>query len=192
MQVRGFSETVGNKGFSETRMQHGGAAHAGGEAVEAQALHVYPERLWGAASLGKVRGSRIVLVWAGVCHARGLARFDLYEGSGQKLSPRTMRESLSRGTIKAHEASPEKETRNGASCRLANGTASYRTTNRGTVQSVILVIGATGNVGRHIVSQLLGTGAAVRALTHNPESAGLPGGVDVVRGDLSVSETLDA
>ncbi len=59
-------------------------------------------------------------------------------------------------------------------------------------KSVILVTGATGNVGRHVVSQLLRTGAAVRALTRNPDSAGLPGGVDVVRADLSVPDTLDA
>jgi uncharacterized protein YbjT (DUF2867 family) len=42
------------------------------------------------------------------------------------------------------------------------------------------------------VSQLLGTGAAVRALTRNPDSAGLPDGVDVARADLSVPDTLDA
>jgi uncharacterized protein YbjT (DUF2867 family) len=32
-------------------------------------------------------------------------------------------------------------------------------------QDVILVTGATGHVGRQVVSQLLRTGAAVRALT---------------------------
>src|SRR5918998_3327640 len=58
-------------------------------------------------------------------------------------------------------------------------------------QSVILVTGATGNVGRQVVSQLLDTGAAVRALTRDPDSAGLPDGVDVVRGDLSVPDTLN-
>ena len=34
-------------------------------------------------------------------------------------------------------------------------------------------------------------GAAVRALTRNPDSAGLPDDIDVVRGDLSVPATLD-
>jgi uncharacterized protein YbjT (DUF2867 family) len=42
------------------------------------------------------------------------------------------------------------------------------------------------------VSQLLHTGVAVRALARDPASAGLPNGVDVVRGDLSVPDTLDA
>jgi uncharacterized protein YbjT (DUF2867 family) len=41
---------------------------------------------------------------------------------------------------------------------------------------MILVIGATCNVGRHVVSQLPRTGAAGRTLTRNPDDpAGLPG-----------------
>jgi uncharacterized protein YbjT (DUF2867 family) len=59
-------------------------------------------------------------------------------------------------------------------------------------QNVIMVTGATGNVGRQVVSQLLGTGVAVRALARNPDSAGLPDGVEVVRGDLVDPDTLDA
>src|SRR5438034_11830457 len=55
----------------------------------------------------------------------------------------------------------------------------------------ILVIGATGNIGRQVVSQLLGTGVRVRALARNPHAAGLPPHVDVVRGDLTLPETLD-
>src|SRR5947199_7843419 len=55
----------------------------------------------------------------------------------------------------------------------------------------ILVIGGTGNVGRHVVSQLAATGARFRAMTHNPDVAGLPPEVGVVRGDLTVPETLD-
>lgn len=50
---------------------------------------------------------------------------------------------------------------------------------------MILVIGATGKVGRHVVSGLLERGAAVRALVRDPDAAGLPDGVDVVPGDLS-------
>jgi len=56
----------------------------------------------------------------------------------------------------------------------------------------ILVTGATGTVGRQVVSQLLAAGAPVRALTRNPEAAGLPPEVEVVRGDLAVPETLEA
>src|SRR3989442_460258 len=55
----------------------------------------------------------------------------------------------------------------------------------------ILITGATGNVGRHVVAQLLHAGARVCALTRNPDSARLPGGVELARGDLSIPETLD-
>jgi len=55
----------------------------------------------------------------------------------------------------------------------------------------ILIIGATGNVGRQVVSQLPATGVRVRALARNPRMAGLPPHVDVVRGDLTLAETLD-
>ncbi|ONI84146.1 hypothetical protein ALI144C_15780 [Actinosynnema sp. ALI-1.44] len=48
----------------------------------------------------------------------------------------------------------------------------------------ILVTGATGTVGRHVVDQLLTAGATVRALTRNPAAARLPGKVELVRGDL--------
>ena len=56
----------------------------------------------------------------------------------------------------------------------------------------ILVIGATGNIGRQLLSQLPATGAQVRALTRHPDAAGLPPHVEVVRGDLTLPETLDA
>jgi uncharacterized protein YbjT (DUF2867 family) len=55
----------------------------------------------------------------------------------------------------------------------------------------ILVIGSTGNVGRQVVDQLAATGARFRAMSRNPEAAGLPPGVEMVRGDLMVPETLD-
>jgi uncharacterized protein YbjT (DUF2867 family) len=51
--------------------------------------------------------------------------------------------------------------------------------------SMIFVIGATGKVGRHVVSGLLERDASVRALARDPDAAGLPGGIDVVAGDLS-------
>jgi uncharacterized protein YbjT (DUF2867 family) len=55
----------------------------------------------------------------------------------------------------------------------------------------VLVIGGTGNVGRQVVRQLRGTGARFRVMTRNPDAAGLPSQVEVVRGDLTVPETLD-
>ena len=56
----------------------------------------------------------------------------------------------------------------------------------------ILVTGATGNVGRELVAQLRAAGRTVRALTRNPQSANLPGDVEIVAGDLSAPATLDA
>jgi uncharacterized protein YbjT (DUF2867 family) len=56
----------------------------------------------------------------------------------------------------------------------------------------ILVIGATGTVGRQVVSQLQVTGVHIRAMTRNPAAAGLPPGVEVVRGDLTAPDTLDS
>jgi uncharacterized protein YbjT (DUF2867 family) len=48
----------------------------------------------------------------------------------------------------------------------------------------ILVTGATGRVGRHVVEQLLDRGADVRALVRDPAKANLPAGVEIVAGDL--------
>lgn len=58
-------------------------------------------------------------------------------------------------------------------------------------ENVYFVTGATGNVGRHVVSELLATGAGVRVLTRNPEAAGPPPEVDVVRGDLNAPLGLE-
>jgi uncharacterized protein YbjT (DUF2867 family) len=55
----------------------------------------------------------------------------------------------------------------------------------------VLVIGGTGNVGRHVVDQLRATGARFRVMTRNPDAAGLPSEADVVRGDPRAPETLD-
>ena len=55
----------------------------------------------------------------------------------------------------------------------------------------ILVIGATGTVGRQVVSRLVAVDAQIRALARNPGAAGLARQVEVVRGDLTVPETLD-
>ncbi len=56
----------------------------------------------------------------------------------------------------------------------------------------ILIIGATGNVGRQVLSQLPATGVRIRALVRNPQTAGLPPHVDVLQGDLTIPESLDA
>ncbi|MFE2865433.1 SDR family oxidoreductase [Embleya sp. NPDC059259] len=55
---------------------------------------------------------------------------------------------------------------------------------------MILVTGATGNVGRQVVGQLLAAGVEVRALARRPEAAGLPAEVEVVGGDLARPDTL--
>lgn len=55
----------------------------------------------------------------------------------------------------------------------------------------ILITGATGRAGRQVVSQLLAMGVRVRALARNPDAAVLPPQVEVVRGDLTLPETLD-
>ena len=55
----------------------------------------------------------------------------------------------------------------------------------------ILVIGGTGNVGRQVVRQLAATGAPFRVMTRSPDTATVPPHVEVVRGDLTVPETLD-
>jgi len=48
----------------------------------------------------------------------------------------------------------------------------------------ILVIGATGRVGRHVVDQLVARQANVRVLTRDPAKADFPAGVEVAQGDL--------
>lgn len=54
----------------------------------------------------------------------------------------------------------------------------------------ILVTGATGNIGRHLVNNLLAAGKQVRALTRNPQDAGLPAQVGVIRGDMTMPRTV--
>ncbi|MGX7347144.1 NAD(P)H-binding protein [Acetobacter pasteurianus] len=59
-------------------------------------------------------------------------------------------------------------------------------------QKTLLAVGATGSVGRHVVTVALRKGYSVRALVRNPEQADLPDEVDVVVGDLTKPETLSA
>src|SRR5258706_1922090 len=55
---------------------------------------------------------------------------------------------------------------------------------------MILVTGATGNVGREVVNLLLDGGEKVVAVTRNPATAVLPDGAHVVGGDPSRPQTL--
>jgi uncharacterized protein YbjT (DUF2867 family) len=55
----------------------------------------------------------------------------------------------------------------------------------------ILVIGATGRIGREVLAQLPEAGVQIRALVRNPETAVLPAGVEIAHGDLTRPETLD-
>lgn len=55
---------------------------------------------------------------------------------------------------------------------------------------MFLVTGATGKVGRQVVSQLLDAGHPVRAVVRDPANARLPDGADTVRADLSDPESL--
>ncbi|MDQ8757312.1 NAD(P)H-binding protein [Sphingosinicella sp. LHD-64] len=54
----------------------------------------------------------------------------------------------------------------------------------------ILVTGATGNVGRQVVHQLIARDARVRAMTRNPAKAALPSGIEMVKGHLRDPDTL--
>ncbi|MBB5936973.1 NmrA family NAD(P)-binding protein [Streptomyces zagrosensis] len=56
----------------------------------------------------------------------------------------------------------------------------------------ILVTGATGTVGRHIVAALAASDAQPRALVRDPDAATLPAGVHTVRGDLTDPASLEA
>lgn len=54
----------------------------------------------------------------------------------------------------------------------------------------ILVTGATGSVGRHVVAGLLARGQHVRATTRNPATAGLPAEADVRQADITDPDTF--
>jgi uncharacterized protein YbjT (DUF2867 family) len=57
-------------------------------------------------------------------------------------------------------------------------------------ERTVLVIGATGRVGRHVVAGLLDDGAHVKALVRQPATAMLPGEVGVVEGELERPRTV--
>jgi uncharacterized protein YbjT (DUF2867 family) len=55
----------------------------------------------------------------------------------------------------------------------------------------ILVVGATGTVGRQVVTHLATSDVQIRALVRTPDAARLPPQVEVMQGDLTFPETLD-
>ena len=55
---------------------------------------------------------------------------------------------------------------------------------------MFLVTGATGTVGRPLIDALVNQGAKVRAVTHDPQAANLPAGVEVVEGAMSRPDTI--
>src|SRR3954453_16425634 len=62
--------------------------------------------------------------------------------------------------------------------------------NPGVIPMTILVTGATGTVGRHVVEQLVKRGANVRALVRDPAKANFPAGVQIAQGDLLDVDSL--
>lgn len=50
--------------------------------------------------------------------------------------------------------------------------------------TLFLISGASGQVGRHLVAQLIESGHRVRALTRSPEKADLPAAAEVVTGSF--------
>lgn len=54
----------------------------------------------------------------------------------------------------------------------------------------ILVTGATGRVGQHVVEELVKRGASVRVLTRDPARAHFPAGVEVFQGDMLDIDSL--
>jgi uncharacterized protein YbjT (DUF2867 family) len=55
---------------------------------------------------------------------------------------------------------------------------------------VILVTGATGNVGNELVHALVARNQPVRAVARNPDAAAFPAGVDVVAADLAAPRSV--
>ena len=55
---------------------------------------------------------------------------------------------------------------------------------------MLVVTGATGNVGREVVSALAAGGESVRAVVRDPARASAPAGVELVQGDLELPESL--
>lgn len=58
--------------------------------------------------------------------------------------------------------------------------------------TTVLVVGATGSIGRHVAAEALAAGYTTRALVRDPARASLPAGVEMVTGDVTSPETLAA
>ncbi|MGW7679538.1 NmrA family NAD(P)-binding protein [Kribbella sp. NPDC054772] len=56
--------------------------------------------------------------------------------------------------------------------------------------TTVLVTGATGRVGRHVVDGLRAAGVTVRALVRTPDLAGFPPDVELIQGDLYDPEAV--
>lgn len=55
----------------------------------------------------------------------------------------------------------------------------------------VLIVGATGSIGRHVVEMSIEMGHQPKALVRSPQKSNLlPQGVEIVYGDVSVPETL--
>jgi uncharacterized protein YbjT (DUF2867 family) len=76
--------------------------------------------------------------------------------------------------------------------RVADSLGRAINTSSLSVRQPVLVVGATGRIGRFVVDDLLRRGASVRALARSPEDAKLPAEVEVVAGDLTEPASLDA
>lgn len=57
---------------------------------------------------------------------------------------------------------------------------------------MILITGATGNIGREVVNLLLSSGEKIVAVTRHPATAALPEGVHVVGADPSHLQILES
>jgi uncharacterized protein YbjT (DUF2867 family) len=57
---------------------------------------------------------------------------------------------------------------------------------------MILVTGATGNVGRNLIERLAERNIPVRAMTRRPNQANVPKGVEVIYGDMNDLSSLEA
>ncbi len=57
---------------------------------------------------------------------------------------------------------------------------------------MILVTGATGTIGREVMSQLHEIGCDIRAVSRNPQKTSWPTGVDVIAGDLGDPKIIPA